>query len=135
MYSLVEAWAWGQSEEELVDRSPSPWDSEPRRPSHQDKRTGPPRWGWPGSAATRLRFNATGDYATDVSYAVLPQTPGPVPLTLEEDDLLLKIGTGAITIQVFKQPFAVTVLNQNGDPVCADAGRGIVYVRESVANF
>jgi len=38
LYSLVEAWAWDQPEEELVDRSASPWDSEPRRPSHQDKR-------------------------------------------------------------------------------------------------
>ena len=38
MYSVVEAWAWQQKEEELVDRSASPWDSEPRRPSHQDKR-------------------------------------------------------------------------------------------------
>ena len=38
MYSLVEAWAWPQAEEALVDRSASPWDSAPRRPSHQDKR-------------------------------------------------------------------------------------------------
>jgi hypothetical protein len=38
MYSLVEAWAWQRSDEELVDRSASPWDSEPRRPSHADKR-------------------------------------------------------------------------------------------------
>jgi hypothetical protein len=38
MYSLVEAWAWDQPDEELVDRSDSPWDHEPRRPSHQDKR-------------------------------------------------------------------------------------------------
>jgi SRSO17 transposase len=38
MYSLVEAWAWDKPEEELVDRSASPWDSEPRRPSHADKR-------------------------------------------------------------------------------------------------
>jgi hypothetical protein len=38
MYSLVEAWAWSKPEEELVDRSDSPWDSEPRRPSHADKR-------------------------------------------------------------------------------------------------
>jgi DDE superfamily endonuclease len=36
LYSLVEAWAWDRPEEELVDRSP--WDREPRRPSHQDKR-------------------------------------------------------------------------------------------------
>jgi hypothetical protein len=38
MYSLVEAWAWDKEEEELVDRSASPWDSEPRRPSAADKR-------------------------------------------------------------------------------------------------
>jgi hypothetical protein len=39
MYSLVEAWAWDEEEEgALVDRSTSPWDAEPRRPSHDDKR-------------------------------------------------------------------------------------------------
>src|SRR5947209_52125 len=38
MYSLVEAWAWEQDEADLVDRSASPWDSQPRRPSHADKR-------------------------------------------------------------------------------------------------
>jgi hypothetical protein len=37
-YSLLEAWAWDRPEEELVDRSRCPWDSAPRRPSHQDKR-------------------------------------------------------------------------------------------------
>ena len=38
MYSLVEAWAWSKPAEELADRSRCPWDSEPRRPSHDDKR-------------------------------------------------------------------------------------------------
>jgi DDE superfamily endonuclease len=38
LYSLVEAWAWHKVEEGLVDRSAAPWDSEPRRPSHADKR-------------------------------------------------------------------------------------------------
>jgi hypothetical protein len=38
LYTLVEAWAWGKAEEDVSDRSASPWDSEPRRPSHQDKR-------------------------------------------------------------------------------------------------
>jgi DDE superfamily endonuclease len=37
-YTLTEAWAWSRSEEELVDRSASPWDSPLRRPSHADKR-------------------------------------------------------------------------------------------------
>ena len=38
LYSLVEAWAWGKAEGAVVDRRASPWDKEPRRPSHADKR-------------------------------------------------------------------------------------------------
>jgi hypothetical protein len=37
-YTMTEAWAWGRAEEELVDRSDSPWDDPTRRPSHADKR-------------------------------------------------------------------------------------------------
>lgn len=37
-FTLTEAWAWGRQEEELVDRSASPWDKASRRPSHADKR-------------------------------------------------------------------------------------------------
>jgi hypothetical protein len=38
LYSVVEVWAWSRPEDALVDRSRSPWDEEPRRPSHADKR-------------------------------------------------------------------------------------------------
>ena len=38
MYSVVEAWGWGRPDEQVVDRSGSPWDAEPRRASHADKR-------------------------------------------------------------------------------------------------
>jgi hypothetical protein len=37
-YTLTEAWAWGRKDEDLVDRSVSPWDKSSRRPSHADKR-------------------------------------------------------------------------------------------------
>jgi hypothetical protein len=37
-YTLVELWAWHRPEEELVDRSASPWDAQWRRPSHADRR-------------------------------------------------------------------------------------------------
>jgi len=37
-YTMTEAWAWGRKDEELVDRSTSPWDKASRRPSHADKR-------------------------------------------------------------------------------------------------
>jgi hypothetical protein len=38
-FTMTEAWAWCRAEEGLVGhRSASPWDDEPRRPSHADKR-------------------------------------------------------------------------------------------------
>jgi hypothetical protein len=37
-FTMTEAWAWGRSEDELVDRRASPWDDPDRRPSHADKR-------------------------------------------------------------------------------------------------
>lgn len=38
-FTMTEAWAWGRAEAGLVGhRSVSPWDDEPRRPSHADKR-------------------------------------------------------------------------------------------------
>jgi hypothetical protein len=37
-YSLVELWSWGRTQEELTDRSQSPWDDPSRRPSHADRR-------------------------------------------------------------------------------------------------
>jgi DDE superfamily endonuclease len=38
-FTMTEAWAWDRAEEGLVGhRSGSPWDAEPRRPSHADKR-------------------------------------------------------------------------------------------------
>jgi hypothetical protein len=38
MYSIVEIATWHAGDDDLVDRRDSPWDSEPRRPSHADKR-------------------------------------------------------------------------------------------------
>ena len=37
-YTLTELWAWEKPPEVLVDRSRSPWDDQPRRPSHADRR-------------------------------------------------------------------------------------------------
>jgi len=37
-FTMTEAWAWGLKDEDLVDRSASPWDKASRRPSHADKR-------------------------------------------------------------------------------------------------
>jgi hypothetical protein len=44
MHALVEAWAWDKGEEELVDRTACPWDNEPRRASHADKRKALQKW-------------------------------------------------------------------------------------------
>jgi hypothetical protein len=38
MHTLVELWAWRRNDSELVHRDDSPWDRDPRRPSHADRR-------------------------------------------------------------------------------------------------
>lgn len=38
LHTLVELWAWNKPEEELVDRSTSPWEKNWRRPSHADRK-------------------------------------------------------------------------------------------------
>ena len=37
-HTLIELWAWRKPQKELIDRSASPWDDQPRRPSHADRR-------------------------------------------------------------------------------------------------
>jgi len=37
-HTLIELWAWHKPQDELTDRSGSPWDKKPRRPSHADRR-------------------------------------------------------------------------------------------------
>lgn len=37
-YTMTEAWAWNRADDELAERSASPWDDASRRPSHADKR-------------------------------------------------------------------------------------------------
>jgi hypothetical protein len=38
-FTMTEAWAWIRADEELVGhRTASPWDGEPRRPSHAGER-------------------------------------------------------------------------------------------------
>lgn len=38
LHTLVELWAWDKPEEDLVDRSASPWEKTWRRPSHADRK-------------------------------------------------------------------------------------------------
>jgi DDE superfamily endonuclease len=38
LHTLIELWAWHQSQDELTDRTASPWDDPTRRPSHADRR-------------------------------------------------------------------------------------------------
>lgn len=44
LHTLIELWAWGKTQKELVDRSGSPWDDATRRPSHADRRNALRRW-------------------------------------------------------------------------------------------
>ena len=68
LHTLIELWAWRQPAALLCDRSASPWDDAPRRPSHADRRNAlrrqclqqaiPATCGQPG-AARKLRALVT----------------------------------------------------------------------------
>ena len=38
LHTLIELWAWNLPAARLIDRSQRPWDNQPRRPSHTDRR-------------------------------------------------------------------------------------------------
>jgi hypothetical protein len=38
MFTMIEAWVWNRAEDDLLDRTASPWDREWRCPSHADKK-------------------------------------------------------------------------------------------------
>jgi hypothetical protein len=56
-FTMTEAWAWGREEEELVDRSASPWDDTSRRPA---MRISVGRGGWSCCARRYGRFYGLG---------------------------------------------------------------------------
>ena len=39
LYTLIELWAWDKPASALCDRSLRPWDQQPRRPSHADRKS------------------------------------------------------------------------------------------------
>jgi DDE superfamily endonuclease len=59
LYSLVEVWSWDQEDEEVCDRSGSPWDREARRPSHADKRKALQRAVWKQEIAAAVQGEPT----------------------------------------------------------------------------
>jgi alpha-glucosidase len=100
------------------------------------------------STVFRLRFNKTGSYdlrspfdptnltnPADPSYAVITQDLGiPSHFTVTQDASTITVDTGALVIQITKQPYALTVL-RGTQPIHTDSDPGLQYVFESVANF
>ena len=91
-----------------------------------------------GPQAFRVRFNPSGDYSLDGSFAVVNQKLGPVTVTvLQNDGTQLSADLGGIRLDVSFQPFGVQVYQQN-QLISADAAQGLIYVSEggsAVANF
>ncbi len=75
MMSIVEAWAWGKGEDELVDRDGSPWDSEPRGPSHADKREALRREVLRGEMMEALRGRPTKEEMRTLAERLLALAP------------------------------------------------------------
>lgn len=75
MMSLVEAWAWDRPEEELVDRQDSPWDNQPRRPSHADKRKAMQRAALRREIEEALRGRPTKEQMRELAERLLALAP------------------------------------------------------------
>src|SRR5271166_1378107 len=91
-----------------------------------------------GPNAFRVRFNTTGDYSMDGSFAVVNKNLGPVTVNvLQNDTEKLSADLGGIRLDVLFQPFTVQVY-RNNHLISTDTAQGLIYVAENgeaVANF
>jgi alpha-glucosidase len=92
-----------------------------------------------GAAAFRVRFNPTGDYSMDGSFAVVNKNLGPVNVTvLQNDTEKLSADLGAVRLDVLFNPFTVQVYWKE-KLISTDTAQGLIYVAggggQAVANF
>jgi hypothetical protein len=91
-----------------------------------------------GPAAFRVRFNPTGDYGMDGSFAVVNKDLGAANINvLQNDATKLSVELGALRLDVLFQPFTVQVYWKN-HLISTDTAQGLIYVAnggEAVANF
>jgi alpha-glucosidase len=91
--------------------------------------------------AFRVRFNPSGDYSHDGSYAVVTQNLGVPNLTILQNDArkLSVILGGDVRLDVLLQPFTVQVYLKN-NLISTDSSKGLVYLpsvpgAKALANF
>jgi len=85
----------------------------------------------------RVRFNPSGRFDADVSYAVVNRNLGPVNLTVTQVGTTLELTTPSMKVVVDMAPYRLSVY-RNGQLVHADApDYNLVYIpgQEVVANF
>ena len=91
-----------------------------------------------GPSAFRVRFNPTGDYSMDGSFAVVNKQLGtPTVNVLQNDHEKLSVDLGEIRLDVLFTPFTVQVYRK-GHLISTDTAQGLLYVAEggsAVANF
>jgi alpha-glucosidase len=91
-----------------------------------------------GSSAFRVRFNPTGDYGIDGSFAVVDKNLGTATITiLQNDTEKLSVDLGGIRLDVLFHPFTVQVFRKD-QLISTDTAQGLIYVAEggsAVANF
>jgi alpha-glucosidase len=91
-----------------------------------------------GPSAFRVRFNPTGDYSMDGSFAVVNKDLGKAQIhILQNDDQKLSVDLGTIRLDVLFQPFTLQVYLSD-HLISTDTAQGLIYVSEggeAVANF
>lgn len=91
------------------------------------------------ATALRVRFNPSGNYVGDKSYAVVNYDLGAVDLNITEhpkmDNGTLVIETGVLKVQVGLAPYGIAIYKGDQLIHCDEYGRNIVYSNEAVANL
>jgi len=91
-----------------------------------------------GPSAFRVRFNPSGDYSMDGSFAVVDKNLGTATVNVMQNDTeKLSVDLGGIRLDVLFHPFTVQVYLR-GQLISSDTAQGLIYVAEggsAVANF
>jgi alpha-glucosidase len=91
-----------------------------------------------GPTAFRVRFNPTGDYSMDGSFAIVNRNLGtPTVTVLQNGGGKLSVNLGGMRLDVLFQPFTVQVFWKN-NLISTDTAQGLIYVSSggsAVANF
>ncbi len=79
----------------------------------------------------RIRFNVSGDYKMDNSYAIINYFGEGIPIAVDDFADILSVNTGELTVTIKKSPYSVTV-DADDKQICIDYGRNLAWYKDEM---